>query len=173
MNRFLSLAVASIALGACAKKAEAPQIQLTDIGFTLQLPTGMQKALDSIAPGFRSVQTSSYRSDVPQAAAAGGGGVPALFAATGDFDHDGSVDAVVEGAVRGDSSLRVIAIMNGKKPKAIDVARFASYDADAVGIYITRPTGGQQGAFEVVSYPDSSMLYRYDSGAFEETTLGK
>jgi len=169
MNRFLSLALASITLSACARKSEAPQIQLTDIGFTLQLSAGMQKALDSIAPGFRSVQTSSYRSDVPQAAAAGGGGVPALFAATGDFDHDGSV----EGTASGDSSLRVIAVMNGKTPKAIDVARFATYDADAVGIYLTRPPAGQEGAFEVVSYPDSTMLYRYDSGNFDETTLGK
>lgn len=161
-----------VALGACAKKAEAPQIQLSDIGFTLHLPPAMQHALDAVAPGFRPIQTTSYRSDIAQAAAASGGGLPALFAATGDFDHDGTQDAVVEGTTPGDSSLQVIAIMNGATPKAIPVEEIASYDADAVGIYLTGPTHGRTGAFEVNAYPDSSTLFTYGGGQFQGTKFG-
>jgi hypothetical protein len=160
-------------LVACAAKTpDAPTIQLTDVGFTLHLPAAMQHALDSIAPGFHSVPTTSFRSDVSQAAASDGGGLPALSAAIGDFNHDGTIDAVVEGTVPGDSTLRVIAILNGAKPTAIDVARYAAYDADAVGIYLTNPTGGRTGAFEIVSYPDSSSLYQYGDGAFTGTKVG-
>jgi len=171
MTLFSRFLVLSIVLGACAKTADAPQIQLSDVGFTLHLPGAMQHALDSLAPGFRTVQAASYRSDVSQAAAAAGG-LPALFAVVGDFDRDGTQDAVAEGTTPGDSALRVIAIMNGVKPRAIEVARVATYDADAVGTYLSGPTDGRTGAFEVVSYPDSSMLFRYADGAFEGTRFG-
>jgi len=161
-----------ILLAACAGKPDAPTIQLTDVGFTLHLPAPMQQALDSIAPGFHTVRTTSYRSDVSQAALAGGGGLPALFASLGDFNHDGAPDAAVEGTAPGDSALRVIVILNGAKPTALEVARFASYDADAVGIYLTGPPAGQNGAFVVVNYPDESTLYSYADGGFEGTKIG-
>ncbi len=161
-----------VALGACAKQADDPRIQLTDVGFALHLPPAMQQALDSLAPGFRAVRTASYRSDVSQAAAAGSAAMPALFAAIGDFDRDGTVDAVVEGTTPGDSALRVIAILNGSKPTAVEVARFDVYDADAVGTYLSNPTAGHGGAFEVVSYPDSSMLFRYANGSFTGAKFG-
>ncbi|HVX40185.1 MAG TPA: hypothetical protein VHB25_11480 [Gemmatimonadaceae bacterium] len=166
------LVLLPVALGGCAKKADPPQIQLTDVGFTLHLPPAMQQALDAAAPGFHTIQTTSYRSDVAQAAAAAGGGLPALFAAMGDFDHDGTEDAVVEGTTPSDSSLQVIAIMNGAHPKAIPVEEIASYDADAVGIYLTAPTGGRKGAFQVVAYPDSSTLFTYSGGSFSGTKFG-
>ncbi len=159
----------AFALSGCAKKPEAPQIQLTDVGFMLHLPPAMQHALDVVAPGFRTIQTTSYRSDVAQAAASAGGGFPALFAATGDFDHDGTQDAVVEGTTPSDSALQVIVIMNGAKPKAIPVEEIATYDADAVGIYLSGPTGGRTGAFELVAYPDSSTLFTYSGGSFQGT----
>ena len=166
---------ALLSLGACAHKVDNPQIQLTDIGFVLHLPPPMQQALDSFAPGFHSIASTSYRSDVAQAAAAGAassGGMPALFATVGDFNGDGLVDAVEEGTVKGDSTLRVVAILNGAKPRAVDVARIANFDADAVGFYLTRPAAGQTGAFELVAYPDSSTVYRYDAGAFTGEKVG-
>lgn len=160
------------ALGGCATKTDDPVIQLTDVGFALHLPPAMQQALDSVAPGFRAVRTTSYRSDVSQAAAAGSGGMPALFAAIGDFDRDGTTDAVVEGTTPGDSALRVFVVLNGAKPAAVEVARFPTYDADAVGTYLTGPTGGRSGAFEVVSYPDSSMSFQYKDGVFTGGKFG-
>jgi hypothetical protein len=168
-------AVAFLPLGACAHKVDNPQIQLTDIGFVLHLPPPMQQALDSLAPGFHSIASTSYRSDVAQAAAAGAassGGMPALFATVGDFNGDGLVDAVEEGTVAGDSTLRVVAILNGAKPHAVDVARITSFDADAVGYYLARTPAGQAGAFELVAYPDSSTIYSYDGGAFTGTKVG-
>ena len=158
---------ALLALGACAHKVDNPQIQLTDIGFVLHLPQPMQQALDSFAPGFHSIATTSYRSDVAQAAASGApaGGMPALFATVGDFNGDGLVDAV-------DSTLRVVAILNGAKPHAVDVARIASFDADAVGFYLTAPTAGHTGAFELVAYPDSSTVYTYGDGGFTGAKVG-
>jgi hypothetical protein len=90
----------------------------------------------------------------------------AAFASIGDYDHDGTVDAVVEGTARGDSALRVIAIMNGAKPAAIDITSFLVYDADAVGVYLTNAPAGGAGAFEVVAYPDSTILYEYRDGGF-------
>jgi hypothetical protein len=162
-------------LGACARKPDAPQIQLTDIGFVLHLPPAMQQALDSLVPGFHPVQSTSFRSDVAQAAAAGAassGGMPALFATVGDFDGDGLTDAVEEGTVAGDSTLRVVAILNGAKPRAVDVARITSFDADAVGFYLARPAAGHGGAFELFAYPDSSTVYSYDDGRFTGSKAG-
>ena len=155
-------------LAACATKTvDNPRIELTDVGFTLHLPPAMQQALDSLAPGFRAVRSASFRSDVSQAAAAdGGGGLPAAFAAVGDFDHDGLTDAVVEGSAPSEAGLRVIAIMNGATPTAEEVTRFPVYDADAVGIYVVNPPKGAPGAFEVVAYPDSTLLFKYANGAF-------
>ena len=162
------------AIGACAHKVDNPQIQLSDIGFVLHLPQPMQQALDAFAPGFHSIAATSYRSDVAQAAAASApaGGMPALFATVGDFNGDGLVDAVEEGTVAGDSTLRVVAILNGAKPRAVDVARIASFDADAVGFYLTAPTAGHAGAFELVAYPDSSTIYTYDDGTFTGAKVG-
>ena len=162
-------------LGACAHKVDNPQIQLTDIGFVLHLPQPMQQALDSFAPGFHSIASTAYRSDVAQAAAAGAassGAMPALFATVGDFNGDGFVDAVEEGTVAGDSTLHVVAILNGAKPHAIDVTRIANFDADAVGFYLTPPTAGQAGAFELVAYPDSSTIYTYSDGTFAAAKIG-
>jgi hypothetical protein len=167
-----AVAASIAASAACAKEhPDNPQLQLTDIGFVLQLPPAMQHALDSIAPGFHAVSSTSYRSDVAQAAAAGGG-TPALFAAVGDFDHNGTVDAVEEGTLPADSALHVIAILNGATPTAIEVARIESYDADALGLYLSLPTAGQSGAFELVSYPDSSTLYEYAGGGFQGHKIG-
>ena len=169
VQRPLALAVLLVA---CAAKQDEPRVALTDVGFTLTLPRTMQQALDSLAPGFRTVPTTSFRSEVSQAAAAQGG-MTAIFAAVGDFNHDGLTDAVVEGTMPGDSTLHVIAIMNGPKPTAVEVARFLSYDADAVGIYLSNPPKGVAGAFEVVDYPDSTLLYQYTPGGFQETNVGK
>lgn len=173
----LGSAVASVvALTACAKQPEPPSIQLSDVGFTLHLPAPMQKALDAAAPGFRAVQASSFRSDVAQAAAEkamASGGMPAAFATIGDFDHDGATDAVVEGSVPSDSALHVIAILNGAHPKAVAVTQFEPYDADAVGIYLSPPPAGTKAAFEIVAYPDSTLLYQFANGGFEGKNLGK
>lgn len=161
-----------LVLGACTKKADQPRVELTDAGFALHLPTAMQLALDSAAPGFRTIRTSSYRSDVSQAAAQSAGGLPALIATTGDFNHDGQQDVAMEGTVPGDSALRVIGILAGSPPEVVAVARFPVYDADAVGIYLSPVPAGQSGAFEVVDYPDSSIVYRYENGTFEGTRIG-
>jgi hypothetical protein len=163
---------ATLALAACGeKKVDDPRVELTDVGYVLHLPPAMQSALDADAPGFHAVMPSSYRSDVPQAAASASGQMQSLFATVGDFDGDGTVDAVVEGSVPGDSALRVIAIMNGAQARAVDVTRFESYDADAVGVYLSRPPSGQSGAFEVVNYPDETTLYRYHEGGFVGTKV--
>lgn len=160
-------------LGACTKQPpDVPRVGLTDVGIALHLPAPMQYALDSLAPGFRIVNASSFRSDVAQAASPGSAGVlPAAFAAIGDFDHDGTVDAVVEGASPGSTALRVIAILNGAHPSAVEVARFAEYDADAVGIYLSALPAGANGAFDVVAYPDSTLRYRWAEGSFQGTSI--
>jgi hypothetical protein len=157
----------------CGAKVDDPRVELTDIGFTLHLPPPMQQALDSIAPGFRAVRATSFRSDVSQAAAStGAAGMPAAFAAIGDYDRDGTVDAVVEGTAPGDSALRVIAIRNGAHPTAIEVTRFPIYDADAVGVYLTNPPKDTPGAFEVVDYPDSTLVFAFKDGAFTGRNIG-
>ncbi len=168
------LAAAAVALAACStKQVDSPRVELSDVGYALHLPPGMQQALDSLAPGFRAVRASSFRSDVSQAAAAqGGAGLPAAFAAVGDFNHDGLIDAVVEGAAPSDTGLRVITILNGVTPTAEEVTRFPTYDADAVGIYLSNPPKGTKGAFEVVAYPDSTLLFKYDDGAFRSERIG-
>ena len=165
------MALLALAAG-CTSQSDSPRIALTDVGFALHLPAPMQQALDSLAPGFHTVRTTAFRSDVGQAAAAGAGSMQALFATIGDLDGDGKPDAVVEGTEPGDSALHVIAIMNGAKPVALDVARFPSWDADAVGIYLAPPPAGRTGAFEVVDYPDASTLYQYKDGAFTAATIG-
>jgi len=168
-----ALAVMSaVGLAACGAKVDDPRVELTDVGFALHLPPPMQQALDSIAPGFRAVRATSFRSDVSQAAAAGSSGMPAAFAAVGDYDHDGTVDAVVEGTAPGDSALRVIAIRNGAHPTAVEVTRFPVYDADAVGVYLVNPPDGTTGAFEVVDYPDSTLVYEFRDGAFAGRNAG-
>ena len=159
--------------GGCTKQApDAPRVELTDVGIALHLPAPMQHALDSLAPGFRIVNASSFRSDIAQASSAGSGGaLPAAFAAIGDFDHDGTIDAVVEGASPGSSALQVIAILNGVHPSAVEVMRFAEYDADAVGIYLSALPKGTDGAFDVVAYPDSTLRYRWADGSLQGTSI--
>lgn len=172
----VSLTAPLIGFAACAKQPDPPSIQLSDVGFTLHLPAPMQQALDAAAPGFRPVNATSFRSDVAQAAAQSAmasGGMPAAFAAIGDFNHDGATDAVVEGTTPGDAALQVIAILNGAHPKAVAVTRFDSYDADAVGIYLSAPPAGTTGAFAIVAYPDSTVLYQFANGGFEGRNVGK
>src|SRR5690242_1738587 len=160
-----------VMLGACST-SDDPRVELTEVGFALHLPAAMQHALDAAAPGFRTIRTSAYRSDVSQAAAASAGGMPALIATVGDFNHDGKQDVVMEGTTPGDSALRVIAILSGATPEAVPVARFSLYDANAVGIYLSPASAGDSAAFEIVDYPDSSLVYRYSNGAFAGTRIG-
>ena len=162
-----------VGLFACSAKADDPRVELSDVGFTLHLPPAMQQALDAFAPGFRAVRATSFRSDVSQAAAATGtGGMAAAFASVGDYDHDGTIDAVVEGTSPGDSALRVIAIRNGPQPTATEVTRFPVYDADAVGVYLTNPPKGTAGGFEVVDYPDSTLVFEFKDGVFTGRNIG-
>ena len=163
ITRCLSLALALVACDT-AQSADVPALTLGAGGFALHLPPAMQASLNALAPGFRAVSIATFRSDVSQAAAEGGG-VPSLFAVVGDFDGDGTLDAVVEGAVPKDTGLVVIAILNnGAKPVAMQVTRFPTYDADAVGIYLTKPATGASGAFVVVNYPDASTTYVFRGG---------
>jgi hypothetical protein len=167
-----ALTGAAIALSACKSKPEEPKLTFINIGFTLQLPPAMQHALDSLAPGFRPVIVGKFRSDIAQYAAEAGGGMQALFATVADFDGDGTLDAVVEGNSPGDSALRVIAIMNGPTPVAMPVVRIPQYDADAVGLYLSRPKGASPRSFELVDYPDSSTVYTYARGRFVGKKVG-
>jgi hypothetical protein len=166
------LAGLAIACAACKGTPEDPQLTFINVGFTLHLPKGMQHALDSLAPGFRPVIVGKFRSDIAQFAAEASGGMQPLFATVADFDGDGTLDAVLEGTTPGDSALRVIAIMNGAKPMAMDVARIPQFDADAVGLYLSRPTGSTPGTFQLVDYPDSSTVYKYSGGRFVGTKVG-
>lgn len=162
-----------VQLCACSKPQPAdPQLQLSTIGFTVQLPPGMQHALDSIAPEFKPIRTTAFRSDVAQYAAESGGGMQALYAIIGDFDGDGTQDVALEGAKAGDTGLTVIAVLNGDKPRAVEVTRFPEYDADAVGIYLSKIGAGQSGAFKVVNYPDATTVFSYTNGAFTGATGG-
>jgi len=153
-------------LAACGtSEAENPRLEIGAGGFTLHLPPAMQESLNALAPGFQQVRSASFRSDVAQAAAEAGGGIQSLFAVVGDFDGDGSIDAAIEGSAQGDTALVVIAILNkGAKPVAMEVTRFPTYDADAVGIYLAKPRG--PGAFQVVNYPDATTTYVYRDGKF-------
>jgi hypothetical protein len=162
--RLVSLIIV-VGVSACSKTADAPRIELTDVGFTLHLPSAMQHALDLADPGFRTVRATSYRSDVSQAAAASG--TPALFATIGDFNHDGANDVAVEGTASGETALQVLAVLSGTAPEVVQVTRFPVYDADAVGIYLTAAPAGTNGGFEVVDYPDSSVVYHYADGGFQ------
>ena len=168
---FASTAIA-LAASACTRKPEDPQLTFINIGFTLKLPPTMQRALDSLGPGFRPVMVGKCRSDIAQYAAEAGGGMQALFATIADFDGDGTLDAVVEGNSPGDSALSVIAIMNGATPLAMPVARIEQYDADAVGLYLSRPKGIAPRSFELVDYPDSSTVYTYVRGRFVGKKVG-
>ncbi|HET7633038.1 MAG TPA: hypothetical protein VFK16_12095 [Gemmatimonadaceae bacterium] len=169
------LPVALVVLGglvACTGKPADPTVQFSTIGFALTLPPAMQKALDAAAPGFRMVTPDKFRSDVSQQSALGSGRIDPLFATIADFDGDGNKDAIVEGSVPGDSALHVVAIMNGHTPHAFEVTSYASYDADAVGVYLTEAPGGRAGAFEVVDYPDASYVFTYANGKFSGAKVG-
>ena len=98
-------------------------------------------------------------------------GMQPLFAVVADIDGDGTLDAVMEGNSPGDSALRVIAVFNGAKPKAMEISRIPLYDADAVGIYLSRPRGSRPGTFMLVDYPDSSTEYRYAKERFVGTKI--
>lgn len=172
MRVFLRAAGLAILLTACTRKPDDPRLDFANIGFMLHLPTAMQQAMDSLAPGFRFVKINAFRSDVSQFAAQAAGGMQPLFATVADFDGDGALDAVVEGTTPGDTALRVIAVMNGAKPRAMEVTRIPLYDADAVGVYLSRPTGSAKGTFQLVNYPDSSTSYLYKKGRFVGTTIG-
>ena len=161
-----------LALAACSSKPADPAVQFATVGFILQLPPAMQQALDAAEPGFRMVTPDKFRSDVAQQAALGSGTLSPLFATLGDFDGDGTKDAIVEGTVPGDSALHVVAIMNGKKPHAFEVTTYPVYDADAVGVYLTSAPAGTKGAFEVINYPDASYLYTYRAGGFVASKIG-
>ena len=164
----LCLALAACAASAACGTTEAdnPRLEIGAGGFTLHLPPAMLESLNLLAPGFQQVRSASFRSDVAQAAAEGGGALQALFAVVGDFDGDGTIDAAIEGSAAGDTSLVVIAILNkGAKPVAMEVTRFPTYDADAVGIYLSKPAGS--GAFQVVNYPDATTTYVYRTGKFQ------
>lgn len=167
----VSLLAASV-LAACASKPPDPAVQFSVVGFSLQLPDGMQQALNAAMPGFRMVTPDKFRSDVSQQSALGTGRIDPLFATLGDFNGDGSKDVIVEGAVPGDSALHVVAIMNGKTPHAFEVTNFPVYDGDAVGVYLTEAPGGRKNAFEVVNYPDASYVYTYNNGTFTGAKLG-
>ena len=168
----LGVAAMAIAAAACKGKPADPKLAFINIGFSLQLPPAMQQALDSLAPGFRPVIVGKFRSDIAQYAAEAAGGMQPLFATVADFDGDGTLDAVIEGNIPGDTALRVFAIMNGAKPHALEVERVPQYDADAVGLYLSRPTGSKPGTFQLVDYPDSSTVYTYKGGRFTGTRIG-
>lgn len=172
MRAFLRSSALLVLLAACSRKPDDPRVEFINIGFKVSLPPGMQQALDSLAPGFKYIAINSFRSDISQYAAEAGGGMQPLFATITDLDGDGALDAVVEGTSAGDVALRVIAIMNGPKPTAMEIQRFPVYDADAVGIYLSRPKGSRLGAFEVVNYPDSSTAFQYKAGRFIGTRIG-
>ncbi|HEX8726020.1 MAG TPA: hypothetical protein VF737_11595 [Gemmatimonadaceae bacterium] len=172
MKQTAPLLLLAAALAACSAKPADPTVQFSTIGFSLQLPDGMQQALDAAEPGFRAVTPDKFRSDVSQQSALGSGKLEPLFATLGDFDGDGTKDAIVEGTVPGDSALHVVAIMNGKKPHAFEVTTIPVYDADAVGAYLSTAPDGRKGAFELVNYPDASMLYTYRSGSFVGSKIG-
>jgi len=155
----------ALALVACGESApENPALGIGAGGFTLTLPPAMQQALSAAAPGFQQIRSASFRSDIAQSAAEGGG-IAAMFAVIGDFDADGTLDVAVEGSVSGDTALVVMAILNkGAKSVATQVTRFPTYDGDAVGIYLSKPKGA--GAFSVVNYPDASVTYAFRGGKF-------
>ena len=161
-----------VTLAACSRKPPDPTVQFSVVGFSLQLPSGMQGALDAAMPGFRMITPDKFRSDVSQQSALGSGKIDPLFATVQDFDGDGTKDVIVEGTVPGDSALHVVAIMNGAKPHAFPVTSIPVFDGDAVGVYLTEAPGGKKGAFELVNYPDASMLYTYRGGAFVGTKIG-
>jgi hypothetical protein len=166
------LAALALTGAACHRPPEDPKLTFINVGFALQLPEPMQHALDSLAPGFRPIIVGKFRSEVAQYAAESAGGMQALFATVADFDGDGTQDAVMEGNMPGDTALHVVAIMNGAAPQAQWVVRIPQYDADAVGLYLSRPKGVKPGSFELVDHPDSSTVYRYVNGRFVGTKVG-
>lgn len=166
--RTLRVMVAPLLLACSAEQADNPRLELSALGSTLHLPAAMQQALDAAAPGLRLVHTAEFRADVAQSAMLDGGhGLQPLFAVVRDFDGDGRADAVVEGARPGSSALEVIAIMNTRTPKAVEVTSFPQYDADAVGIYLSAPPDSTRGAFEVVNYPDATTVFAWHGDKFE------
>jgi hypothetical protein len=172
MKKALSLVAVACSLAGCNSKPPDPAVQFSTVGFSIQLPDGMQQALNAAEPGFRMITPDKFRSDVSQQSALGSGRIDPLFATLGDFDGDGTKDAIVEGTVPGDAGLHVVAIMNGKPAHAFEVTNFPVYDGDAVGIYLTEAPGGKKGAFEIVNYPDASYVYTYKSGGFVGVKAG-
>lgn len=166
------LTALAITAAACNGKFTAPRLTFINVGFTLQLPNGTQHALDSLAPGFRSVNVGKFRSDIAQYAAEAGGGMQPWFATVAGFDGDGNLDAVIEGTTRGDSALRVIAVLNGARPTAMEVTRIPKYDVDAVWRYLSRHMGNGPGTFQLVDYPDSTTAYEHRGGCFVGTKVG-
>ncbi len=172
MFRNAAVLLLAVAVAACSRKPPDPSAEFSTIGFSLQLPSGMQHALDAAEPGFRRITPDKFRADVAQQSALGSGRLQPLFATIADFDGDGTKDVIVEGTVPGDSALHVVAVMNGKTPHAFEVTNFPVYDADAVGVYLSAAPDGTTGAFEVVNDPDPTMLYTYRSGRFVGSKLG-
>ena len=58
-------------LVACARKPADPSAEFSTIGFSLQLPSGMQHALEAAEPGFRRITPDKFRADVAQQSALG------------------------------------------------------------------------------------------------------
>ena len=173
--RFTGWFALAIGVTGCGKKAEVdnPKLEYTDIGYTMTLPARMQQALDSVAPGLRMINSTKFRADVREASAGESGTAQALFAVVSDFDGDGTQDVAVEGLSPVDSALVVVVVLNnGPKPTAMEISRTRAVDADAVGIYLSRPVKPKPGAFEVVNYPDASTLYFYRDGKFEGMQTG-
>jgi hypothetical protein len=54
----------------------------------------------------------------------------------------------------------------------MNIARYPAYDAEAVGLYLSVPSGSKKGTFQVVNYPDSSTAYQYKGGHFVGTRIG-
>src|SRR6185436_6300288 len=101
MNIHRAVAVAfavAFAVVACAGGTpDQPSVAMGAGGPALHLPLAMQQALDAKAPGFQMVRWAAFRADVAQAAAETGGLQP-LNTVVGDFNGDGTQDAVVEGS---------------------------------------------------------------------------
>ena len=93
---------ASCAAG--AKDAAGPLIRAKGASHELVLPAAHRKAIGRAVPGFEPWKVETYSSDIRQFYEFTGRQVP--WAVVGDFDGDGSLDAVVDGGAR-DTCLRL------------------------------------------------------------------